>query len=82
VPNTRCIRSTSGTGTTAAPVTASRSVDSSAPGRSSMVWKIVGGPGMTVIRSLATTSAARFASNVACGTIVAPVSRQTRMPAL
>ena len=80
-----CMRSISTTGTVAAPVTAKRSELRSyclRAGWSSSVWKIVGGPGSTVMRCSATTRIACSGSKVSWGIRVAPVCRQARMPAL
>ena len=79
------IRSTSATGTMAAPVTASRRLDRSRLARSGwsrIVWYSVGAPGSTVICSASISRIASPASNTGCGTMTAPVSKQARMPAL
>ena len=79
------IRITSGTGTTAAPVTASRSEDRSCPARagwSSSEAYSVGGPGSTVTRSCPMRRIASAASNTGCEMIVAPRIRQASSPAL
>ena len=51
-------------------------------GWSRIDWKIVGGPGRTVIRSSATRWSTTSTSNTGSGTIVAPAIRQARIPAL
>jgi hypothetical protein len=79
------IRRISSMGTTAAPVTASRSEDRSRSGRVGsprIDWYSVGGPGSTVIASAAMRSMTEAAPNTAWGTIVAPRMRQARIPAL
>ena len=64
------IRSISTTGTTAAPVTASRSDErsrSARPGALSSEVKIVGAPGSTVIRSVSISAIVASRSKVATG---------------
>lgn len=78
-------RSTSRRGTTAAPVTTSRSAERSCASRegwSSRDWWRVGGPGRTDIRSEATFARTVSTLNTGCGTIVAPRIRQATIPAL
>ena len=73
------------TGTAAAPVTTSRNVDRSKllrSGWSSIDWKMVGGPGNTEMRSASICRRTRSTSKTGSGTMVAPVIRQARMPAL
>jgi hypothetical protein len=76
---------TSSTGTTAAPVTTSRRVSSSKEARSGwsrIDWKMVGGPGSTEIRCWPIRATTPSTSKTGSGTMVAPVIRQARMPAL
>lgn len=78
-------RSTSWSGTTAAPVTTSRSALRSCwsrAGWSSRDWWRVGGPGSTEMRSAVTLARTVSMLKTGCGTIVAPRIRQAMMPAL
>ncbi len=78
-------RRTSSTGTTAAPVTTSRSEERSnrlRSGWSSNPWKMVGGPGSTETRSSSIRCMAPSTSKTGSGIMVAPVIRQAKIPAL
>ena len=73
------MRRTTSTGTLAAPVTESRTVERSNVARSGcsrMDWNTVGGPGNTVTFSSATCRMTVTGSNTACGRMVAPRRRQ------
>ena len=72
-------------GIVAAPVTATRKLLKSAfcnPGWASNDKYKVGGPGNTVILSLLMRLNTSSASNIDCGNIVAPASKQLTQPAL
>src|SRR5688500_6464822 len=74
-PSSDHMRSTSDTGTAAAPVTARRSDDRSNVARSGwlrIVWYTAGAPGIVVMPWAATLRMASGTSNTACGYIVAP----------
>ena len=77
-------RSTSSTGTAAAPVTARRSelVSYSARSAASNVWKMAGGPGSIVMRSWSTRAITDGASNTGCGTMTEPVRMHASTPDL
>ncbi|CAM5600296.1 hypothetical protein SALBM311S_07885 [Streptomyces alboniger] len=78
-------RSTSRSGTTAAPVTTRRNADRSCASRagwSSSDWWRVGGPGSTDTRSAAMFASTVSTLNTGCGIIVAPRIRQAITPAL
>lgn len=78
-------RSTSWSGTTAAPVTTRRRAErswASRAGWSRRDWCRVGGPGRTEIRSAAMFASTVSTLNTGCGTITAPRIRQAMIPAL
>ena len=80
-----CMRRISSTGMSAAPVTASRSVERSYASRSGwsrIDWYTVGGPGNTVTDSSATVRRRSSTSNTGFGMMVAPRMSDARQPAL
>ena len=83
MPRSLRIRSTRAGGTLAAPVVPPRS-DEQSHGRLSSsarsIWKIVGGPGMKVMRSRSIRSMACATSNCGIGTATAPESMQATQP--
>ncbi|KUJ37478.1 hypothetical protein ADL25_27635 [Streptomyces sp. NRRL F-5122] len=84
-PSSARRRSTSRSGTTAAPVTTRRRAERSWAARegwSRRDWWGVGGPGRTEMRSAAMFAGTVSTSNTGCGTIVAPRIRHASTPAL
>ncbi len=84
-PSSPRSRSTSRNGTTAAPVTTSRSAErswASRAGWSRSDWCRVGGPGRTETRSAAMFARTVSTLKTGCGIIVAPRMRQAITPAL
>ena len=70
MPRSSCIRCTSDGATEAAPVTATRIEDRVTPVSAllaSICWKMVGGPGRTVMSSASISSTTRAGSKVAIG---------------